>query len=45
MDLYKADCFVPEAKQGSHAGTAKIGIAVSLDAGEGRRWMRMRAAA
>lgn len=27
MDLYKADCFVLEAKQGSHAGTAKIGTA------------------
>ena len=27
MDLYKADCFVLEAKQGSHAGAAKMGTA------------------
>lgn len=27
MDLYKADCFVLEAKQGSHAGALKVGTA------------------
>ena len=27
MDLYKAECFVLEAKQGSHAGAAKVGTA------------------
>jgi hypothetical protein len=27
MDLYKAGCFVLEAKQGSHAGSAKVGSA------------------
>jgi hypothetical protein len=27
MDLYKAECFVLEAKQGSHAGALKIGTA------------------